>query len=225
MTTSTLVPHITWRFSDPASSSANHPDQTTHGWACQALSQGCHAGRSRYLDEHNAHRDADEHERQEALKLFMPGSLVVLIGPAGSGKSRFASTFPGTWVVSLDELRGRLADDAGEQSVTPQAVQLQSILVETRMERQRTAIVDSTNVQASFRSGLVAKAREFDRPTVAIVFLTSIGHCNSRNDRRPPNRRVPHDTVLWQYEQTLAAVPHLADEGLTDIRTVGGHFA
>ena len=71
MSTRTLKPHITWRFTDPAGASVNHPDQETYGWGCQALPQ-CHAGRSRYLDKRDAHQDADEHERQEALELFAP---------------------------------------------------------------------------------------------------------------------------------------------------------
>lgn len=95
MTSTPLDPHFTWRFSDPASWAVNHPAQETFGWACQA--RGCRAGQGRYLDNRDAVRDADEHEQREALELFAPGSLVVSIGPATSGKSRFASAFPGDW--------------------------------------------------------------------------------------------------------------------------------
>ncbi|MEJ8654906.1 AAA family ATPase [Streptomyces sp. MS1.AVA.3] len=215
-----LEPHITWRFSDPASMTVNHPAQKSFGWACQV--PGCRAGQDLYLDSRDAVRDADDHERREALTLFEPGALVVAVGPGGSGKSRFASVFPTDWVVSLDELRGRLAGDEGEQAVTPQAVQLQDVLVATRMEFGKTTVLDSTNVESRVRAALVAKARRFNRPVVAVVFLTGLGHCGSRNHRRTANRRVPHDTVRWQYEQTRLALPLLAGEGFTEIRTVGG---
>ncbi|WP_199546361.1 ATP-binding protein [Streptomyces sp. N35] len=220
MSTRTLKPHLTWRFSDPAGVSVKYPDRVTFGWGCQSL-PACQAGRSRYLDERDAHRDADEHEREEARKLFAPGTLVVTIGPAGSGKSRFAMPFPASWVVNLDELRGRLADDPGEQAVTRPAVQLQNILVATRMERGLITVVDSTNVEASVRAGLLTKARTFGRPAAAVVFLTDLGNCLIRNERRPASRRVRRTTVCWQHEQTAAALKLLTGEGFDAVYTVG----
>ncbi len=164
--------------------------------------------------------DVAEQQVQEEGELFPSGTLVVLVGPGGSGKSVFAAAFPATWVVNLDELRERLSDDAGEQSVTRPAVQLQDIVVSTRMKRGLTTIVDSTNVEASVRAGLVAKARAFGRPAAAVVFLTDLGVCLERNARRPANRRVPERVVRWQHEQTAAAVGLLSGEGFADVRPV-----
>ncbi|MFJ6752796.1 hypothetical protein ACIQNI_32130 [Streptomyces sp. NPDC091266] len=71
------------------------------------------------LDPHFTWRFSDPASwavNHPALELFAPGSLVVSIGPAASGESRFASAFPGDLVVCLDELRERLAGDFSVKS-------------------------------------------------------------------------------------------------------------
>lgn len=219
MTSSTLEPHLTWRFPEQASATVNHPAQETFGWDCQA--PGCQAGQYRYLDARDAAHDADAHERDESQKLFAPGTLVVFVGPAAAGKTRLAEAFPADWVVSLDRERGRLSGNRGEQLVTPQAVQIQNLLVETRLEYGQTTVLDSTNVEASVRSQLVDRARRWRRPVVAIVFLTRRDVCLLRNAKRPIDLQVPDETVEWQVEQTALSLPLLAGEGFADVRTVG----
>jgi predicted kinase len=222
MTNSVLKPHLTWRFSDPSSFTANHPAQETYGWNCQA--PGCQAGQSRYLDARDAAEDADIHERAEAMALFEPGTLVVFVGPGAAGKSRFASAFPADWVVSLDELRRRLTGDAGNQAVTPQAVQIQDLLVETRLRYAETTVLDSTNVEAAVRARLVERARRWGRSVVAVVFVTALDVCLLRNFKRPANRRVPDQELERQFELTTSSLPLLAGEGFTDVRTVGADW-
>lgn len=103
-----------------------------------------------------------------------------------------------------------------------EAVALQDLLIHARLSRGLTTVVDSTNVEARVRRGLVDHARQHGRPVGAVVFLTGLATCLARNSRRPVNVRVPSPVLRRQYEQTLAAVPLLADEGFTDIRTVRG---
>ncbi|MGW1002266.1 AAA family ATPase [Streptomyces sp. NPDC002520] len=219
MSSSVLDPHLTWRFSEPPSATVNHPEKETHGWDCQA--PGCQAGQSRYHDARDAAEDADIHERTEAMALFEPGALVVFVGPGAAGKSRFASAFPADWVVSLDELRRRLTGDAGNQTVTPQAVQIQDLLVETRLKYAETTVLDSTNVEAAVRARLVERARRWGRPVVAVVFVTAFDVCLLRNSKRPANRRVPDEELKRQFELTTLSLPLLAGEGFTDVRTIG----
>lgn len=45
-------------------------------------------------------------------------ALIVLIGAAGSGKSTWASTWPATQVLELDQFRAMVSDCAGDQSAT-----------------------------------------------------------------------------------------------------------
>lgn len=79
------------------------------GWSCSAT--GCPVGMTGYSDQNACRTDAADHERRQAMALFDPGTLVVPVGPGGSGKSRFAAMFPRTWVVCLDELREQVSDD------------------------------------------------------------------------------------------------------------------
>ena len=60
------------------------------------------------------------------MRLRIPNpSLVVLCGPAGSGKSTFAARhFPPTAIVSSDRCRAMLADDERDLSVSPEAFRL-----------------------------------------------------------------------------------------------------
>src|SRR5690349_9073735 len=63
-----------------------------------------------------------------------PAALVVLAGPAGCGKSTFAARhFGPTQVVSSDRLRGWIADDEGDQSVSGLAFHLLYSLVSKRL--------------------------------------------------------------------------------------------
>lgn len=58
----------------------------------------------------------------------------------------------------------------------------------------------------------------------AVVFVTGLDVCLLRNSKRPANRRVPDEALEWQFEQTALSLPLLADEGFTDVRTVGASW-
>ncbi|MEU9061736.1 AAA family ATPase [Streptomyces sp. NPDC048430] len=161
------------------------------------------------------------HSPRQITSPFEPGTLVVLIGPGGSGKSQYARTFPDSWVVCLDDLRECVSDDAGDQSATADAVALQNLLTRARLSRSLTTVMDSTNVEPRLRGDLIDQARQHGRPVAAVIFLTELVTCETRNVQRPANRRVPTSVLRRQHAQTLAAIPLLAGEGFTDIRTAG----
>ncbi|WP_331718419.1 AAA family ATPase [Streptomyces sp. NBC_00624] len=214
------VAHLTYQHRTLTPATITNARSEAFGWHCSA--QGCPVRMDGYGDQRASRQDAADHERRLAVALFEPGTLVVPVGPGGSGKSRFAAMFPSDWVVCLDELRERVSGDAGDQSATPDAVALQDVLIPARLARGLTTVVDSTNVEARVRRGLVDQASRHRRPVAAVVFLTDLDTCEARNAQRPPGRRVPSTVLRRQHEQTLAAMPLLADEGFTDIRTVGG---
>jgi predicted kinase len=150
------------------------------------------------------------------MTAFAPGTLAVLVGVSGSGKSTYARRFPAAWRVCLDCFREMAANDAADQTATPTAAQIQALLLEARLARGLTTIVDATNVLPHVRAGLLARARYYQRPAVAVLFDVPLTECLARNTAR--TRRVPTD-VLNQQRTHLPTAAQLRAEGFTDIHT------
>ncbi|MGW6588375.1 AAA family ATPase [Streptomyces globisporus] len=150
-----------------------------------------------------------------------PGTLLVAVGPGASGKSTYADTVAVDAVVCLDSLRYEIGGDAGDQSVTPAAVERQNNLLEWHLSAAETVFLDSTNVEPRIRKELVARARWHGRPVVALRFLPDLDLCLARNKLRPLNRRVPEETLRWQHALTQeATVPTLLHEGFTAVHHI-----
>lgn len=104
-----------------------------------------------------------------SVRLVRP-SLVVLCGPAASGKSTFAERhFRPTQVISSDWARARVCDDERDQRFSAQAFDLVYFLIELRLTLNRLCVMDSTALNASSRKELLDLARRFGVPTVAMI--------------------------------------------------------
>jgi len=137
-------------------------------------------------------------------------ALVLLVGPAGAGKSTFAGRwFRTTEVVSSDACRALVADSGTDFRATDGAFRVLQAIVTERLRLGRLAVVDATNVQALSRRPLVGLAGRFGRPAVAIVFALSVEDCLDRNRRRQAGR-VPARAVHRQH-QDLRLSPVEAD--------------
>jgi len=119
--------------------------------------------------------------------------LVVLVGASGSGKSTFARRhFKPTEIVSSDQARGLVADDANDQAATGPAFELVHFLIEKRLEGRRLTVVDATNVRPEDRREYVRLARKHHALPVALVLNPPEQICHARNRDRPDRQFGPH---------------------------------
>ena len=146
--------------------------------------------------------------------------LIALVGPSGSGKSVFgARHFRPTEVVSSDACRAMIADDANDQTATPDAFALLNFIAATRLRAGRLTVIDATNVQPDARKSLVGLARDHDCLPVAIVLNMPESLCLARNHGRP-DRAFGPQVVRRQAEQLRRSLRGLRREGFRHIFTL-----
>ncbi|QKZ18607.1 ATP-binding protein [Streptomyces chartreusis] len=144
-------------------------------------------------------------------------ALLVLIGASGSGKSTLARTWPSSQVVSLDRLRGVMADDCGAQDATADAVDAMLLIVDRRMARGLNTLVDATSVYAKDRALLIDAAKRHSMPVIAVVVPTPLSVCIERQQNRPANLSVPEDTVTAQHQAMVHSHSNLRSEGFNEV--------
>jgi predicted kinase len=137
-------------------------------------------------------------------------ALVLLVGPAGAGKSTFAHEhFRPVEIVSSDHLRGLLSNDPADQGASAEAFKLVALLVEGRLKRRLMTVVDATSLRAANRARYRAIAARHGIPVVAVAFDLPPATYHERNRDRAG--RVVEDAVVdWQVDQmqlTMAALP------------------
>ncbi len=161
-------------------------------------------------------------------------TLVVLCGPAGSGKSTWAAKhFLATQIVSSDECRALVFDDPANQSVSGHAFDLMHFIIEKRLALGRLTVADATNLRRENRRTLIRVAQEYRFNTAAVVFNAAIETCLAGNAKR--QRKVPQEALLNQYtllERTLRTIEkedfnyiHILDEkSQSDVRVRIGRY-
>lgn len=154
----------------------------------------------------------------ERFTLPLPDpALYVLIGAAGSGKTRIATAFPRSWRLSLDVCRARVADDAGSQEATPAALAVFVEVLAGRLERQLPTVIDTTSsTERHVRAGLIEQAHRHRTPAVAIVARTPLADCQARQAARPENLQVPPH-VIEQQHQGVPSTEQLLGEGFHQV--------
>ncbi|MFG2910911.1 AAA family ATPase [Kitasatospora sp. NPDC048286] len=147
----------------------------------------------------------------------VPGSLIVLVGGSGAGKTTFATRWPATWRLSLDDYRAMATDSAADQSATPVADQVQTLLLDARLSRSLTTVVDATALLPHVRAGLLARARYWQRPCVAVLFEVPL---ERRRELNAGRERVVPDHVLVDQELQMPTREQLLAEGFIRVDRV-----
>jgi len=152
--------------------------------------------------------------------------LVVLVGPAGSGKSTWARTNLGRHVVSSDSLRDLVGEGEHDLRASADAFAVLDDVVARRLARRLTTVIDSLGTDAARRDEWRRLARRNQMPCVAVLF--DVGSAQLRRQNRARAKRVPDDVVrrqLAEWPAVMAAVEaepfdavhHLTDADLTDL--------
>ncbi len=146
--------------------------------------------------------------------------LVLLVGPAGSGKSTFAARhFLPTEVLSSDRFRAMICDDETEQDVTADAFHLLHLLAGRRLAWRRLTVVDATNLKSRDRRDLVRLASRQQAASVAVVLDLPPELVRARNLARL--RQVPEHVLtrhLADFHSELSALEHEGFQAIHRIR-------
>ncbi|MEU9678704.1 AAA family ATPase [Streptomyces parvus] len=145
------------------------------------------------------------------------GAVCTLIGAPGSGKSTFAARYPSTWCLNLDTYRALASDDEADQTATSVAAEIQNLLLDARLSRNLRVVVDSTNLHPHVRVGLLARARYWQRPTVAALFDVPLDTALTRNAARS---RVVAPNVVTDLHQMLPTTEQLTAEGFDTVHRI-----
>ncbi len=151
-----------------------------------------------------------------------PDALVLLVGPAGSGKTTFAHRhFLPDEILSSDEFRAMVSGDPADQSATPAAFRMLHLAAGERLRRGLLTVVDATNVVHASRGQLLRLAARYGRPAIAIAFDMPVEQCLAWNAARP-GRMVPDGVVRRQHRAMHRSLGSLAGEGFASVLDLRG---
>lgn len=151
-------------------------------------------------------------------------ALVVLVGPAGSGKSHWAAArYRAVEVVSSDALRGVVGSGTADLDATDDAFAVLDLVVRARLSRGLTTVVDTLGLDDDRRRGYLALAREHRVPAVVVLVATPEALCRSRNGAR--DRPVPAPALARQARRSREVADLVREEGWDVVHEVDGSDA
>jgi alkanesulfonate monooxygenase SsuD/methylene tetrahydromethanopterin reductase-like flavin-dependent oxidoreductase (luciferase family)/predicted kinase len=157
--------------------------------------------------------------RVAGTERFDSPSILVLVGPSGSGKSAWAAAhFAETEIVSSDRLRSVAGSGESDLDASADAFRLLRDIVSMRARRGLTSIVDTLGYDRELRLWLVELANEFGVPVHAVVFATPAKVCRERNAARP--KRVPAAVLSSQLKAFGDVRQQLEHDGFSSIRVL-----
>jgi len=144
----------------------------------------------------------------------------VLVGATAAGKSQWAHEhFEAGQIVSSDRLRAAVGTGERDQRASRDAFDVLDLIVQRRLKRRLTTVVDSTGLDARRRAGWRLLAERAGVPAYAIVFVTAAGVVRERNRARADP--VPSKVVTSQLREASSAAATLAHEGFARVSSPG----
>lgn len=152
------------------------------------------------------------------MRITIPDlSLVLLIGPAGSGKTTFARThFKPTEVLSIEQARQLVADDALDSGATEDAFAALSYLAMRRLAAGRLTVIDDRHLNPHTRRMLLGLAQEQHVIPVAIAFNLPEPLLHQRNQSRGGDM-LPAETISQQHAAMRHLLATMPQEGFRHI--------
>ena len=146
--------------------------------------------------------------------------LVVLVGPAGSGKTTLAARhFAPHEVLASDAFRARLGSGEDDQSASRRAFSALHAAVARRLAATQLTVVDATSVTRRARAGLLRRAHRAALPAIAVVLDLPETDCLA-GDRLRHGRHVEPGVIHEQWlalQESLRVPGGLAAEGFASV--------
>jgi len=122
--------------------------------------------------------------------IFPEGSLVLLVGAPGAGKSTLAAALVAAGEVAAEDVlctdvyREQLSGDALDLTQDRKVWTQVREQLDERMAAGRATVIDATNIIARRRARPIRIAREHGRPVVAVRFAVDAAELIRRNETR-----------------------------------------
>jgi alkanesulfonate monooxygenase SsuD/methylene tetrahydromethanopterin reductase-like flavin-dependent oxidoreductase (luciferase family)/predicted kinase len=153
----------------------------------------------------------------EPLHLPAP-CVVILAGPGASGKSTWAAEhFSADQVVGSDQLRALVGAGEDDIAASTDAFDLLDRIVERRLARRLTTVIDTLGMDADRRRRWHDLAAAHGLPCVTVAFDTPAAECRERNRNRA--KRIPADVLTGQL-RTWAKVRDALEGEVHQVRAV-----
>ena len=159
------------------------------------------------MDDSQPHEQYSQYsEDGNALIATLPRrTLLVLCGPAGCGKSTFASQLVThspqlglrpTSIVSSDYCRALVCDDETNQEINADTFDLFHFIIYKRMLQSVFTIADSTALRADARRRMLGLAHRHNYATCLLIFNLDAATCIQRDQQRA--RSVGPEVITYQ---------------------------
>jgi predicted kinase len=142
-------------------------------------------------------------------------TLHIMVGPAGCGKSTYASKLQRsngveTIIISSDQLREVICTDVNDMSKNHIVFSNVRYMTEYFLKQGYDVIIDATNLTKSVRKDYIEIARKLQCNVSAHVLQTTMEETLKRNNSR--NRVVPEEVIIKMFKKLEVPTKEEVDE-------------